>query len=74
MRLDAILIDRLERKVVKTLIIEEIYIDMEVAQGFHCFAGTLFYLLPIGFRLMLWEYDLNLVRLVVGQSAGIHVG
>src|SRR3712207_1030265 len=63
-----------ERRVVKTLIIVETDVDMEIPSGFHGLAGAFFYLLPISLGLMLGQNDLNLIGFVVSQCACIHVG
>ena len=43
-----------ERIVVETLILHNLYINVEVAPYLYSLLHALFNLLPIGFRLMLW--------------------
>ena len=63
-----------KRLVVETLIVHDLYVDVEVASYLDGFLHALFYLFPVGFRLVLRYERIEHVCLVVSQGACIDIG
>lgn len=63
-----------ERLVAEPLIEQYFHVDGEVASLFVGFHGSIFNFLPVGLSSVFWNDNVEAVRLIVSQRAGVDVG